>query len=589
MMSKYSYSRLLVICFLFLIPCITQAQKKPVASDTCILKLNLPKGAKATIEGQEYGHQDSLNYDSLTPGNIYNSEVKVRFVNGESQQKTVLIQGGRSITLTVQDPLLLKPELITQTGGIYTQFAEFHKNNQYMVTGDSNGLSFLREIHGGLILRNYTSLTNHLTGIALTPDGQQLIMGDDEFVVVRDLVFGKLIRKWKSGRISSLAIHPQGNILATGQYQKISLWDPKSGEKLKDLSGDLKGHIYSVVFSSDGRMMACHDYDGQNILWDITTGQVLHRFDSIKKDFSRIAFSPDNKYLIISNNLNADSQNSFRAEIRLYDVLSGEQTLSRTVKSDIYGIAYSPDGKLIGVRTSSYHSENNWIRNILLLDVKSLQTIKTFTDQNMGGVILFSPDGKSIFDGRNLWDLSTSKKDSKLGDHIEKVRYAIYYQNSPQIAFCNFSPKSNFELINTNSFVKIRDFELPVNLYYYTHAAISKDERHLAAIFKTGEKDACNLVDFDAQTGKILKQFRVSANTVNRFSISSDASRALICTDGKAMVWDLRRGISLRTFQFEVSNIYYCDLSHDGRRILTEADKPFVSDPQTGKLIRNVA
>jgi WD40 repeat protein len=77
-----------------------------------------------------------------------------------------------------------------------------------------------------------------------------------------------------SDRVQSVAVSPDGRLLASGSYDNtIKLWDLNTGK----LRQTLEGHsnlIQSVAFSPDGRLLASGSRDKTIKLWDPTTGEL---------------------------------------------------------------------------------------------------------------------------------------------------------------------------------------------------------------------------------------------------------------------------------------------------------------------------
>jgi WD40 repeat protein len=73
----------------------------------------------------------------------------------------------------------------------------------------------------------------------------------------------------------------------------LTVWDVKTGEKI--FERDLQGVPVAIVFSPDGRAIACRYWD-QIQSWDVSTGRELGKYNDKDKDgenHPQIVFSPD--------------------------------------------------------------------------------------------------------------------------------------------------------------------------------------------------------------------------------------------------------------------------------------------------------
>ncbi len=111
--------------------------------------------------------------------------------------------------------------------------------------------------------------------IVVTPDGETLLVGTDEHVVLRwDIPTGEplplLDGRQKS--IENLAISPDGKTLASGgEDGSLCLWDMVSGRQRGLLRGH-RGSVLSLAFSRDGRRLASGSQDTTALVWDLTDG-----------------------------------------------------------------------------------------------------------------------------------------------------------------------------------------------------------------------------------------------------------------------------------------------------------------------------
>ncbi|KAH0537057.1 hypothetical protein FGG08_006127 [Glutinoglossum americanum] len=104
----------------------------------------------------------------------------------------------------------------------------------------------------------------------------------------------------------------------------------------------LEGHsslVYSVVFSSDGRLVASGSADMTIRLWDTATGAVRCTLGGHSDRVYGVAFSPDGR-LVVSG--------LYDRTVRLWDTATG--AVRRTLEGHpgtVYSVAFSPDGRLV--------------------------------------------------------------------------------------------------------------------------------------------------------------------------------------------------------------------------------------------------
>ena len=81
-----------------------------------------------------------------------------------------------------------------------------------------------------------------------------------------------LILNDSAGRITSLAISPDGQLVASGSDDPIiRLWNIETGELTQKLSGHQLA-VADVAFSADGQYLASGSHDGSLKVWDLSEG-----------------------------------------------------------------------------------------------------------------------------------------------------------------------------------------------------------------------------------------------------------------------------------------------------------------------------
>ncbi|KAL9037961.1 MAG: hypothetical protein Q9180_003421 [Flavoplaca navasiana] len=206
-------------------------------------------------------------------------------------------------------------------------------------------------------------LTHELSGhslmgfvVAFSPNNQQLALtSDNSTLLVWDLRTGALDWATSGDRnqihLVSLIFSPGGRYLVSGNKEgEILVLDAKSGNVIHVF--ELADEILTVQFSSDGGRIACAthrqsiraDTRGRVIgAWDIITGELIHEVDSSAINGSsyfipiQATISPSGRYLAYS---------SGDGSVVIYDIESKQQRDFSIVPSDtLTSLAFSRDSK----------------------------------------------------------------------------------------------------------------------------------------------------------------------------------------------------------------------------------------------------
>jgi WD40 repeat protein/nucleoside phosphorylase len=243
-----------------------------------------------------------------------------------------------------------------------------------------------------------------------------------------------------SDTVSSVAISPDGKILASGSLDKtIKLWDTVTGNSLATLVGHSSA-VLSVAFSPDSKILASSSNlevrDGCIKLWDLEPARLRQTLGGglINLRVSSLAFSPDGQTL---------ASGHAEAKIRLWQLNSGK--LRQTLKGhgwDVNSLAFSRDGRFLvsggldgaikiwnwrtgeEVRTLKRPSSSEWIGSLV-----------SWFDSSVGSIwsVAVSPDGKTFACAGSqqpieLWELETGKLLRILTEHSGTV-YSVAFSS----------------------------------------------------------------------------------------------------------------------------------------------------------------
>jgi WD40 repeat protein len=109
-------------------------------------------------------------------------------------------------------------------------------------------------------------------------------------------------------QINEIAIDQRGRLLVTSSSDKtVRIWDAASGVLQQTIhmpnGPDRVGEIYAVAIQPDGSLVAAggwtDDRDGNFSIYliDPSRGQIVHRITGMPNVTTRLAFSPDGRYL----------------------------------------------------------------------------------------------------------------------------------------------------------------------------------------------------------------------------------------------------------------------------------------------------
>jgi WD40 repeat protein len=189
---------------------------------------------------------------------------------------------------------------------------------------------------------------------------------------------------------SSMAASSDDSVVAVGIGSRVSVFATSDWRKLATLS--VKGTVSTLRYAPTGQLLAVAVWRGGVQLWDTKT-QTLVRTLSTEGNSEQMSFSPDGRWLGV-----AVWGSGQQTRVQVWEVSTGsEVTRLNGHNSDVWGVAFSPDGKfLVSGDTSG---------DVKLWKVASWQSCSQLKASG-GQQIAISPDGHWLAAGGGTFEIS---------------------------------------------------------------------------------------------------------------------------------------------------------------------------------------
>lgn len=181
---------------------------------------------------------------------------------------------------------------------------------------------------------------------------------------------------------------PDGDFFVTTNGKDLFIWDANNGTLLETLSGH-SSWVSAIAISPNAEFVLSAGTDGNVILWDIQTGNIIHSVP-FPEAIQAAAVAPDGTRAVIVTCQNAACE---RSTLNVLDLTTGRINLSFAGRfSTISQVEYSPDSSLIFSASTD--------ATITIWDTKTGERLKTLTGHsNPIAALAVSPNGRYLASG----------------------------------------------------------------------------------------------------------------------------------------------------------------------------------------------
>jgi WD40 repeat protein len=251
--------------------------------------------------------------------------------------------------------------------------------------------------------------------------------------------------------VRALAISPDKSALAVGRGSQIHIYDAGSGTFIRSLvqpgmqSPDKKpvqaAHlslVEALAYSPDGKYLASGSFQEVGV-WDVQTGQLVHKLSGLAHNVVALAFSPNSKLLATGGGVPSED-----GELKVFE--AGSWNLVTNVKNGhsdtVYGVSFNPDGtKLASCSADKF---------VKVFEIPSGKFVKSFEGHTHHVLdVGWRADGKLLASGGadntvKVWDYEKGEQIRTIPAHGKQVTRLLFIGKTPQFVTCSGDAQVRF-------------------------------------------------------------------------------------------------------------------------------------------------
>jgi WD40 repeat protein len=400
--------------------------------------------------------------------------------------------------------------------------------------------------------------------LELSPDGRLAIFNGIQEVRLWDIdnwrESGRLLGH-TNGEVWAITVSPDGQLALSGADEgELRLWNlGEQGELRRFLTDGTP--LDAVAVSHDGRLLLAGDYPGNALVYDVETGELIQRLPGdISVTPNAVAFSPDDRFALVGGG--DFFTGSGAKSLVLWDLVTGQpvhrfEGHTQLVRS----LAFSPDGRT--ALAGSQSTDVNLGEDLILWDMQTGQLIRRFDDTDDISGIAFSADGKRAVTGSvyganvSVWDVATGQATRRFEGRTGMV-FGVAFGPGEKTILC----------ASSNGTLVLLDAETGQVLRRYVgHDSnvwgldISPDGGYAIS-----SSEDSTVILWDFETGELLHRFTGHTGWVSDVTFSPDGQTAFSSGfDGALIEWQVGDPPLEELITWVQANRYVRDLTCDER------------------------
>jgi WD40 repeat protein len=360
----------------------------------------------------------------------------------------------------------------------------------------------------------------------------------------------------------TVAFSPDGKLLASGTdtygpiRAEIYLWDLATGQQLHRLRWH-RDTVIGLRFTRDSKTLISAAWDNTICVWDVASGKPQRQFKGHERVITGLELTPDGQHLVSSSQDNT---------IRVWDFASGKEL--RRMNCWASGISLSPNGRTLAAAAAG---------QVLLWDIQTGKLLRQFSRIEGPGLrsVCYSPDGKILavvsYPGVSLWDPATGEEVRRLKGLLRPAEAVAFSPDSKMLVTAGGGYEQPGPIFK-NFLAELKVWEVATGQVrlaceghtFYAHgAAFSPDGRTLAS----ASGDFSTRL-WDVRTGQEISRFTGHSHEVTGLAYTPDGGT--LCSssqDGTVRIWDAVRARERAVLRGHKKGVMALSLTPDGKTL----------------------